>query len=165
MDFPTLINLLEHVLSENEDDGNLLIFHEILAQMIGDKRGKLSPLAVPFLLYPGQSRYHIKMKSLRISFNDSCSFDMAVEYAILFKKWYKTAEQNLNFNESTKMPCVLNSSASPCCGYIGNLVKENMDYVQLVMNYGIPGFTSNHARLVNYLGFKNVDDNNYMGNI
>ena len=163
MDFPTLINLLEHILLESEDVTNQLKFHEILAKMIGDKMGRLSPLAVPFLLYPGQSRYHIKMKSLRISFNENCTYERALEYVILFKKWYKVAEQNLNVNESSKMPCVLDNSASPCCGYIGKLVTENMDYVQLVMNYGIPGFINNHSRLIDHLGFKNLDDSNYMG--
>ena len=53
LDFPSLVNLLDFVLEENDHDDDIIKeFHEILTKMIGDKKGKLSPLSIPFLIYP-----------------------------------------------------------------------------------------------------------------
>ena len=56
LDFPSLVNLLDFVLEENANDDDIKKFHEILTKMIGDKKGTLSPLSIPFLIYPMKGR-------------------------------------------------------------------------------------------------------------
>ena len=43
-------------MEENANDDDIKEFHEILTKMIGDKKGKLSPLSIPFLIYPMKGR-------------------------------------------------------------------------------------------------------------
>ena len=45
-------------MEENANDDEIIKeFHEILTKMIGDKKGKLSPLSIPFLIYPMKGEF------------------------------------------------------------------------------------------------------------
>ena len=96
LDFTSLINTLEFVLEKSEDEANILKFHKILSEMIGDKKGKLSPLAIPFLIYPSPSRKPIKMNALKISFDENCTSNMAKSYASSIRNWRKNQEVGHN---------------------------------------------------------------------
>ena len=52
---------------------------------------------------------------------------------------------------------------SPCCHYIGKLITENLEFVLLVMNYGIPGFITDHSKLAEFLGFNGNKTYHYVG--
>ena len=96
LDFTSLINILEFVLEKHEDEANILKFHKILSEMIGDKKAKLSPLAIPFLIYPSPSRKPIKMNALKISLDENCTSNMIKSYASSIRNWRKNQEVGHN---------------------------------------------------------------------
>ena len=85
-----------------------------------------------------------------MSYDEHCTYENMASYAKGIKKWRKNWEKH---NDNSKFPCEdpnnqNKSSNMKCCGYMGNLITENLEYVLLVMNYGIPGWVDYHSRLV-----------------
>ena len=92
----------------------------------------------------------LKRNSLKMSYDEHCTYENMASYAKGIKKWRKNWEK---YNDNSKFPCEdpnnqNKSSNMKCCGYMGNLITENLEYVLLVMNYGIPGWVDYHSRLV-----------------
>ena len=90
----------------------------------------------------------LKRNSLKMSYDEHCTYENMASYAKGIKKWRKNWEK---YNDNSKFPCEdpnnqNKSSNMKCCGYMGNLITENLEYVLLVMNYGIPGWVDYHSR-------------------
>ena len=156
LDLASLINVLDFKLGPKETSFNETLrkyFHQTLTEMIGDKQGILSPLAVPYLVFPQKreqiitDRAHIKM-----ILNENCSIEQATKYSSRFELWQTSLDKSSNLN--IEFPCVTSTiDELKCCEFFGTILSENIDYANLVMNYGIPGFVKDHSKLATHLGF------------
>ena len=163
LDLASLISMLEYQLDENENEEALNRFHKTLSEMIGSNDGKLSPLAIPMLLFPQKRTSSvIKTHSIKMLFNENCTYEQAREYSNQFSKW--KAHPDSSSDMTIQFPCARIKADQPqCCGFFGKLFRENLDFVLLVMNYAIPGFVEGHSELAKHLGFNQSKNYDYIG--
>ena len=163
LDLASLINLLEYQLDGHKNKEALDRFHKTLSEMIGSKDGKLSPLAIPVLLFPQKrTTSAIKAHGIKMLFNENCTFEQAIQYSKEFRKWKD--DPNSSSDMATQFPCAKISTDQPqCCRFFGNLFQNNLDYVLLVMNYAIPGFVEGHSKLAKHLGLNQSKSYDYIG--
>ena len=163
LDLASLVNMLEYLLDENNNEEALDHFHKTLSEMLGDKSGKMSPLAIPVLLFPQKrTTSAIKAHVIKMLFNENCTFEQAIQYSKEFRKWKD--DPNSSSDMATQFPCAKISTDQPqCCRFFGNLFQNNLDYVLLVMNYAIPGFVEGHSKLAKHLGLNQSKSYDYIG--
>jgi hypothetical protein len=150
-----IANLVELKLEEDAEEEKLFELHQILAKMFGKT---LSPIDIPWLLVESKSKKIYRKIHNEAIFDDACTRDEAVNrYSLTFKEWVK------EFPTIRPNPCQV-PNKSPCCHYVGNLLRDNLNYSLLCMKYAIPNFFEDHSALAKFLGFDLTKEYKYLGN-
>jgi hypothetical protein len=153
-----IANLVEFQLEKDDKEEEIFYLHRILAKMFGDTNGRVSPIAIPWLLMESKSSKVYKHRPGQGIFDNACTRDEAVDvYSLHFKNWVK------EFPSTRPSTCQL-PNKSPCCHYVGNLLREKLDFALLCMKYAIPNFFEDHSALANFLGFDPTKEYKYLGN-
>lgn len=155
--FAYIVNMLEFKLTENNDEQRLRQFYHLLTQMTGDPSGKISAIAMPFLIMQQKSPEAIEHIGIRDVFDDVCTFEEAKKYASDMKAFYKS-----KLGPTT--PC-LNPEKNACCGFFDKVITDNLEYLLIVMKYTVPSFHTNHSVLAKFLGFDGNKDYGNLGQI
>ncbi len=130
----------------------LLNVYREIALTFGDPEGKLTPMAIMYLIVRGykESRHADPIIADLVLDDASCNKDQMEQYFSHWKEFLKKPAKSPN-------PCLPGNSletVSVCCGYISQILMKNWNMTMLAMSYAIPQARENHFPLLEHLGLK-----------
>ncbi len=117
----------------------------LIFKIFGDPSGRLSPMAIPNILFESKSTKPLRKPYMKLLYNDKCTLNDTWDYLGAWKPWNKARGIGLEHPCHREVPL-------KCCGFWSSLVHDFKPLVLLTMKYAFTSFSQGHTALAEFLG-------------